>query len=82
MTSLRARLTSVTAAAVVAALVLVGCSGGGSAGASTTPLPDDQQNLTFIPGLRVGRLGHLAVPARDRHQHGDLTDPRDADHPG
>lgn len=48
MTSLRARLTSATAAAVVAALVLVGCSGSGSGGVATT-LPDDQQNLTFIP---------------------------------
>ncbi|MGM7679119.1 ABC transporter substrate-binding protein [Microbacterium sp. A94] len=50
MTSLNARLRSVAAVAVAAALLLTGCSGGGGdAAGSTEPLPDDQQNLTFIP---------------------------------
>ncbi|MFT4030766.1 MAG: ABC transporter substrate-binding protein, partial [Protaetiibacter sp.] len=50
MTSLRAKLGSIAALATIAALVLSGCSGGGDVAASTEPLPDDEQNLTFIPG--------------------------------
>lgn len=49
MTSLRAKLGSVAALATIAALVLSGCSAGGDDAASKEPLPDDQQNLTFIP---------------------------------
>lgn len=49
MTSLRAKLGSVAALATIAALVLSGCSVGGDDAASKEPLPDDQQNLTFIP---------------------------------
>ncbi|MDQ0614433.1 peptide/nickel transport system substrate-binding protein [Microbacterium sp. W4I4] len=50
MTSLRARVRSVAALAAVAALVLTGCSGGpGKDAGSTEPLPDAEQNLTYIP---------------------------------
>ncbi|MGN7977910.1 ABC transporter substrate-binding protein [Microbacterium sp. 22195] len=50
MTSLRARLRSVAAVAATAALLLTGCSAGtGDAAGSSEPLPDAQQNLTYIP---------------------------------
>ncbi|WP_298862564.1 ABC transporter substrate-binding protein [uncultured Microbacterium sp.] len=51
MTSLRARMGAVAAMATIAALALVGCSGGGggTGAASAKPLPDAQQNLTYIP---------------------------------
>jgi len=50
MTSLRTRLGAIAATATVAALALVGCtSAGGGDATAATPLPDDQQNLTYIP---------------------------------
>lgn len=49
MTSLRARLRSVAVVAVATALLLTGCAGGGEEAGTGEPLPDDQQNLTYIP---------------------------------
>ena len=52
MTSLRARLGSVGAVAMIAAVALAGCSSGGSTGNATTAaeaLPDEQQKLVYIP---------------------------------
>jgi len=49
MTSLRAKLGSVAALATIAALVLSGCSTTGEEAGGGDPLPDEQQNLTFIP---------------------------------
>jgi peptide/nickel transport system substrate-binding protein len=49
MTSLRAKLGSVAALATIAALVLSGCSNTGEGAGAGNPLPDEQQNLTFIP---------------------------------
>lgn len=50
MTSLRAKMRSVAVVAATAALLLTGCSAGaGDAGGSSEPLPDAEQNLTFIP---------------------------------
>lgn len=50
MTSLHAKLRSVAVVAVATALLLTGCSGGGGTDAgSSEPLPDKQQNLTYIP---------------------------------
>jgi peptide/nickel transport system substrate-binding protein len=52
VTSLRARLGSVGAVAMIAALALAGCSSGGSTGNATTAaeaLPDEQQKLVYIP---------------------------------
>lgn len=46
MTTLRARFCALVAAA---ALALVGCSTEGGGASNAEPLPDDQQNLTFIP---------------------------------
>lgn len=49
MTSLRAKLGAVAAFAATAALVLSGCTSTGEAAGGGEPLPDEQQNLTFIP---------------------------------
>lgn len=49
MTSLRAKLGSVAALATIAALVLSGCSTTGEEAGGGDALPDEQQNLTFIP---------------------------------
>lgn len=51
MTSLRAKLGSVAAAAAIAALVLSGCSPTGEEAGGGELLPDEQQNLTFIPAF-------------------------------
>ncbi|MBX3078202.1 MAG: ABC transporter substrate-binding protein [Salinibacterium sp.] len=49
MKSLHTRWGSIAAVATVVTLALVGCSGGGTGNTSGTPLPDDEQNLTYIP---------------------------------
>lgn len=61
MTSLRRRLVNIAAVAAVASLALTACTPGGgdptgspepTAGPTGgTPLPDDQQNFTFIPAF-------------------------------
>ena len=58
MASFRKGLGVAAAAVAIAALALTGCSsGGGSGDGSAAPtgaaLPDDQQNLTFIPNYAV-----------------------------
>lgn len=49
MTSLRAKLGPITALAAIAALALSGCSPAGEVAGGGDPLPDEQQNLTYIP---------------------------------
>ena len=63
MTSLRSRLTMAAGAVVVACLALTAC-GGGSAptGASSDPLPDEEQNLTFVPNYGIQTLDISKAP--------------------
>lgn len=48
---LRTKLGSVAAAAAIAALILSGCSPTGEAPVDAQPLPDAEQNLTFVPAF-------------------------------
>lgn len=58
------RLASIAAAAAVVAVALTGCAGNAeSPSASTgTALPDEQQNLTFIPNFAVPGLDPSKTP--------------------
>ena len=46
---LRTKLGSVAAVAAIAALILSGCSPAAEGPADAQPLPDAEQNLTFVP---------------------------------
>jgi peptide/nickel transport system substrate-binding protein len=63
MTSTRRKLWAAAAAAVVAALALTGCSSGGGGSSSGSPLPDAQQNLTYLPSAFALNLNIPANPA-------------------
>ncbi len=59
----RKGLMKVAAAASVIALALAGCSSSGEEGSGTgAPLPDDQQNLTFVPNYGVQGLDVAKYP--------------------
>jgi len=64
MASFRKALGVAAAAVAVAALALTGCSsgGGGTGQASATPLPDAEQNLTFIPNYAVPNVDVTKAP--------------------
>jgi peptide/nickel transport system substrate-binding protein len=65
MTSIhRKAMAGMAAAATAIVLALTGCSAGSSSGgaASNTPLPDSQQNLTFVPNYAVPSVDPTKAP--------------------
>ncbi|MHA7984658.1 ABC transporter substrate-binding protein [Rathayibacter sp. CAU 1779] len=65
MTSLRRKAAlGVAAAAAAIVLALTGCTAGDSSGSgsSATPLPDSQQNLTYVPNYAVPSVDPTKAP--------------------